>query len=349
MNGLTAVMASLLLLAPQGAAPQAAPQAVPPTSPASSQADEEQLKAGIRQTQEGDFAAAITTLDPVARRLAKDPARAQEAARAYVYIAMAYMGLSQEQMARAKFLEAWRADRTMELSSNEFPPPVLRAFEEVAKEAAGGAPATAAAPRTESASAAAPPPPEKKKSKTVPILLGLGAAAGIGVAVAAGGGGDGGSGGPSSTPTPAPSPSAAAISAVSGQAINCKVIVPITITVTNPGTAPLAVTAIRRMTTVPAGNCLATSQATYVPDVASVGPGQTVTVLQRPSLYSRGAGCCSPGNPCDGSCTVQHVFVVDSGAGPLTTAPMSYVLQFVACDPCPSFAGAEGLACPSPR
>jgi hypothetical protein len=344
---LTAVVGSLLLLAPPQVAPQVVAAAAPQTSP--SQDDAEQLKIGIAQTQEGDFAAAITTLDPVARRLAKDPARAQDAARAYVYIAMAYMGLSQEQMARAKFLEAWRADRTMELSSNEFPPPVLRAFEEVAKEAEGS-PGTAAAAAAPSSAPPVPPPAAKKKSKTVPILLGLGAAAGVGVAVAAGGGGgDGGSGGPSSTPTPAPSPSAAAISAVSGQAINCKVVVPITITVTNPGTTSLAVTAVRRVTTVPAGNCLAASQATYVPDVASVGPGQTVTVLQRPSLYSRGAGCCSAGVACDGSCTVQHVFTVESGAGPLSTAPMSYVLQFVACDPCPTFGAAEGLACPRPN
>jgi hypothetical protein len=156
------------------------------------------LATGVRQAQEGDFENAVTTLDSVVRRLTSQPARAKDLARAYTYLSIAYLGLSQEQTAKAKFLEAWKADSSMELSPREFPPRILEFFEQARKEA--GTPATTPRPAASPRPAAAAPAPaaEEKKggSKTVPILIGAAVLGGVGVAVAAGGGGDdGGSGG----------------------------------------------------------------------------------------------------------------------------------------------------------
>jgi hypothetical protein len=147
------------------------------------------LATGIRQAQEGDFEQAVVTLDTVVRRLSGQPARAKERARAYTYVSNAYLGLSQEQTAKAKFLEAWKADRDMNLSPREFPPKVLEFFDRAREEA--NLPNAAPSPRP--TSTVRPAPPEKKKgSKTVPILIGAAVLGGVGVAVAAGGGGGGG-------------------------------------------------------------------------------------------------------------------------------------------------------------
>jgi len=96
---------------------------------------EDGLALGIRQVEEGDFQAAVSTLDGVARQLAADKTNSKDLARAYVYTAIAYVGLSQEAAAKAKFLEAWRNDAALELSPKEFPPRVIQAFERAIREA----------------------------------------------------------------------------------------------------------------------------------------------------------------------------------------------------------------------
>lgn len=155
------------------------------------------LATGVRQAQEGDFENAVTTLDSVVRRLTGQPNRAKDLARAYTYLSIAYLGLSQEQTAKAKFLEAWKAEPGMELSPREFPPRILEFFEEARREAGVSAPAPRATPTPRPA---ATPEPEEKKggSKTVPILIGVAVLGGVGAALAMGG--DGGD-----PPTPNPS------------------------------------------------------------------------------------------------------------------------------------------------
>lgn len=152
------------------------------------------LAIGIRQAQEGDFDAAVITLDAVVKRLSAQ-GRPRELARAYTYLAIAYLGLSQEQTAKAKFLEALRADKDLDLSPKEFPPKVLQFLEQAKREATGEATRTAASPKPAAA-------PQKKEggSKKGLVILGVVAAAGAGVAVAAGGGG-GGSKNPSAPTT----------------------------------------------------------------------------------------------------------------------------------------------------
>ena len=159
------------------------------------------LATGIKLAQEGDFETAVTTLDSVVRRLTGQASRAKDLARAYTYLSISYLGLSQEQTAKAKFLEAWKADQNMELSPREFPPRILEFFDEARKEAGvapTAAPQSAPSPRP----VAVEPSPEPKKggSKTLLIVGGL-ALVGAGVALAAGGGGDDGGGGGGTTPT----------------------------------------------------------------------------------------------------------------------------------------------------
>jgi len=171
-----------------------------------------QLEEGIEQAQLGDFEKAIVTLDAAARRLAAEGGRSGDLARAYVYLSIAYLGLSQEQKAKAQFLEALKADTEMEINEGEFPPRILEFFEAAREEAvaegvveptpAAGAPVTEPAEPEPVAEATEP---EKKGggSKTL-LLIGGGAAAAAGIALAAGGGGggDGGSAAPAPTPEP---------------------------------------------------------------------------------------------------------------------------------------------------
>ena len=179
----------------------------PPTDP--------ELADGIRQAKQGDFEIAVLTLDSVARRLSAVGGNVRELARAYLYLSIAYLGLSQEQKAKARFLEAWRMDSDLELSPQEFPPKILEFFEGARQEAlASGevAPpdeARPAEPKAEPARVTTAQPQKRGRSKTLPILIGVGAAAGVGIAVSAGGGGsdsgagNSGAGAPptSSTPT----------------------------------------------------------------------------------------------------------------------------------------------------
>jgi len=175
------------------------------------------LEEGIRQAQLGDFEKAVITLDGVARRLAAEGGRSSDLARAYVYLSISYLGLSQEQKAKAQFLEALKADTEMELDEGEFPPRILEFFEAAREEAAaqGVAEPSTVAPVTGSPAAepAEPEPvaegstpasePEKKGGSKTLLLIGGGAAVAAGIALAAGGGGgDGGSAAPTAPPQP---------------------------------------------------------------------------------------------------------------------------------------------------
>lgn len=164
------------------------------------------LATGIRQVREGDFDIALITLDGVVKRLAGQKGQEKELARAYTYLAIAYVGLAQQEKAKAEFMEAWRADRTLSLSPKEFPPNIIEFFEQARKEAAAGeappvvAPATAAAPKV-TPPAAAPAGTstasgKKGGSKLPLVILGV---AGAGAAVAAAAASGGGNGAASNT------------------------------------------------------------------------------------------------------------------------------------------------------
>jgi hypothetical protein len=160
----------------------------PAAQPAPS--DSEVIK-GIRQVDEGDYDAAIVTLDAASRRLAGDPARVRDLSQAYLYLGIAYVGKGHEAAAKAKFREAVRQIKDLVLSTDKYPPKVIDLFEAAREEVNRAAPAPpAAAP---SAAASSPAPPAKKGASHKGLIIGGVVLAGAGVAVAAAGGGGGSS------------------------------------------------------------------------------------------------------------------------------------------------------------
>jgi hypothetical protein len=169
------------------------------------QVGDSELEKGVRQAQEGEYDQAVVTLDRAVKRLGDRGAPARDLSRAHVYLAVAYVGLGQEQAARGSFLEALRVDPTLELAQDEYPARIVRFFDEVRRSEGLTRPAAAGeAPRRPGP---APAPEKKGRSRTPLVLLGVAGAAGVGAAVALGGGGGGGD--TASVAAPAPQPPAA--------------------------------------------------------------------------------------------------------------------------------------------
>jgi hypothetical protein len=173
------------------------------------------LSTGITQAQEGEFESAVLTLDAVVRQVGSDPAHAKDLARAYTYLSVAYFGLGQHQIARAKIVEALKLDPATAFSDAEFPPKVLAFLEHAREEAKALLPAPPLARTTPPEINSAPepgatiaktpveaPPKNGGKGRKVAIAVIGGGAAAAGVAVALGGGGGGGGGDVPSTTTP---------------------------------------------------------------------------------------------------------------------------------------------------
>jgi hypothetical protein len=139
------------------------------------------VREGIRQVEEGDYDAAILTLDNAARRLSADPTRARELSQAYLYLGVAYVGKGHEAAAKSKFREAVIQLRDLTLSPEKFPPKVIDLFEAAREE-------VAKAPVPQPSLAPSPAATGGGGGKKWLIMGGLGAAA-AGVAIAAGGGG----------------------------------------------------------------------------------------------------------------------------------------------------------------
>lgn len=154
------------------------------------QSSDPDLAAGIRQVNEGDFEAALLTLDGAVRRLQSEPGRSRDLAQAYLYLGIAYLGLDQEQPARTKFREALAHDRSLRLSPDRYPPKVIRVFDAALQEV-GITPADTSrpAPQPQRQEPTRSQAPQKKGGSKLPwILLGVGAV-GAGAALALGGGG----------------------------------------------------------------------------------------------------------------------------------------------------------------
>jgi hypothetical protein len=185
-----------------------------------------ELEKGVRLAQEGEFEQALATLRAALPRLKDGPPG--DLARAHVYLGIADLGLGDAVAARASFLDALRLDPALKLSAEEYPPRVVRAFEEARSAlppvtttppAAVAPPPPASAPQATpvaarpTPSAPAPPakvatqekkPPEKKKSSLPLVLIGAGVAAAGGVALATGGGGGSSTASTSSPPATTP-------------------------------------------------------------------------------------------------------------------------------------------------
>jgi len=117
------------LLALLLAAAMAAPQSVP----------ESAVAEGIRQVKEGDFEAAVITLDAAVRRLDGQPDSERLLVQAYLHLGVALVALDQREPARARFREALGLDPALRLGVEAYSPKVIAVFEEARKEASAGA------------------------------------------------------------------------------------------------------------------------------------------------------------------------------------------------------------------
>jgi hypothetical protein len=126
------------------------------------------LSMGVRHYGEGDFDAAVFSLDVAARRLAGDASRRASLIKARLYLGATYVALGREDQARAEFREVLTVDPSARPGADLFPPKVLRVFEAVTLEK------TVAK--------------KKKTGRLILILGGVGAAGAVGIAAATSGG-----------------------------------------------------------------------------------------------------------------------------------------------------------------
>ncbi len=89
------------------------------------------VDAGKRLVEEGDFEAAIRVLDGAIKKLPADRSNSRQRAEAYLFLAYAYLGLSQEADARARFADALKEDPQLTLNPHDYPRRVIDLFEQV--------------------------------------------------------------------------------------------------------------------------------------------------------------------------------------------------------------------------
>src|SRR5262245_19056969 len=87
------------------------------------------LKMGIDQLADGDFEAAVFSLDTAVRRYQAMPAAGEPLVRAYVHLGAAYVGLGHAEAAKGKFREALERDPHLRLRAEEFAPNVIKVFD----------------------------------------------------------------------------------------------------------------------------------------------------------------------------------------------------------------------------
>jgi hypothetical protein len=131
------------------------------------QSQRSELARALQQVEQGEFDKALVGLDGIIRTLKAEPNGSKDLAQAYLFQGIAYVGLEQNEKARASFRQALALDKEVTLNRERFAPKIVQVFEEVRQ---------ATAPQ--------------KKGKTGLILIGVAVAAGGGAAIALSGGGD---------------------------------------------------------------------------------------------------------------------------------------------------------------
>jgi hypothetical protein len=311
------------------------------------------LATGIRQVREGDFDAAVITLDGVVKRLSAQKGQAKELGRAYTYLAIAYVGLAQQETAKAKFLEAWKADKSMTLSPKEFPPNIIDFFDQARKEgekkAEAEAKPTPTTPKPTPSPVATTDKPEKKGGggggKTALIVVGGLAVAG-GIALAAKGG--------SSPPPPTLPPCTAgtdfdfAVDFGFSGAFNCgqSNSRAQTYRITNRSCSALTVQRLVLNLGITSGSCTATPSrdlslnGTTVVPAAAGAPATAVIRTGNPAGTAHYL-CCAT-YPCAvGSCSLNEGYTVTTSAGTKTVANSVTVIESSGRD-CALCAGSVG-------
>ena len=157
---------------------------LPHTQASQTEPSDSDVARGVRPAEEGDYDAAILTLDRAARRLATDPSQTATLSQAYLYLGIAYLGKGHEAAAKAQFREAISHIRDLTLNPEEFPPKVINLFE-AAREEAGAALTAPAAEEPEEPAAGQVPGEGGGSSRMRWILVGAGGVAGLGIISAA--------------------------------------------------------------------------------------------------------------------------------------------------------------------
>jgi len=148
---------------------------------------------GVMQVEEGDFDAAIITLDRAARRLATVPERSRDLSHAYLYLGIAYLGKGLEAAAKAQFREALRQIQDLTLSPEKYPPRIIDLLEAARQEMQTTA--------DEVVEKQVQSPNESERRSKMPLILLAAGGAGAGVALAALSGESGSSNGTDTTGT----------------------------------------------------------------------------------------------------------------------------------------------------
>ena len=121
--------------------------------------------------------------------------------------------------------------------------------------------------------------------------------------------------------------SATLTSPEAGRKINCRREVNVVITVTNRAQSPISVSGIRKTGRTTSAGCFPSDDFTYRPIARTVGPGETVTVLERP-LFNQGSGCCTDPGDCGGVCSFEETFTVLTSAGEVPAGWLGFRVEF---------------------
>src|SRR4029078_12598678 len=96
----------------------------PPPLWSQAPAGDPEVAKGIRQVDEGDYDAAILTLDAATRQMATAKKHGKELGQSYLYLGIAYLAKGHEYTAGARFRDALGQDRTMTLTPDKVAPRV---------------------------------------------------------------------------------------------------------------------------------------------------------------------------------------------------------------------------------
>ncbi len=143
-----------------------------------SQNETEDLDAAIQQVRQGAFEDAVLALDRITRSLAQVEGARVDLAKAYTYLSPAFLGLAQEDRARAAFVHALSVVPDLQISDDEFPPKFAEFFRMVATEVASASEPAPATPEPTPATVAAVEESRGGGSKALLVIGGLAAAGG---------------------------------------------------------------------------------------------------------------------------------------------------------------------------
>jgi hypothetical protein len=91
--------------------------------------DDPEVKKGVVQVNEGQYDAAIFTLDAAARRLAASNDNPQQLSQAYLYLGIAYLAKGRESAAEARFRDALDQMHSLQLPPDKFAQRIVDVFE----------------------------------------------------------------------------------------------------------------------------------------------------------------------------------------------------------------------------